>query len=293
MTRPNAGAIARFFEEEAPKDIRDQILAIRDKDQKNTIIDPTYPYDRRMKRSDYEDALIPLQIELLKLQNWAQKTKARVAVIFEGRDAAGKGGSIKRFTEFLNPRAARVVALAKPSDTETTQWYFQRYIKHLPSGGELVFFDRSWYNRGVVEHVFGFCDEGQREKFFRQVGPFELTLKQDGVLLFKIWLNVGQAEQLRRFHDRENDPLKQWKLSDIDVAGLSKWDAYTDAIHETMLRSHSDEVPWTVIRSDDKRRARLAAMRYVLSHVDYDDKDTNAVGVPDANICGGPEVLDA
>uniref|UniRef100_UPI00356A2A51 polyphosphate kinase 2 n=1 Tax=Thalassovita aquimarina TaxID=2785917 RepID=UPI00356A2A51 len=192
-----------------------------------------------------------------------------------------------------NPRGARVVALSKPPEKEATQWYFQRYVDHLPAGGEIVFFDRSWYNRGVVEKVFGFCTDEQRVHFFGQVPEFEKMLVDEGILLFKFWLNVGRAEQLSRFLARESDPLKQWKLSWIDVEGLKKWDDYSSAISETLSFSHTLHAPWTVIRSDDKRRARLAAMRHVLIAIDYDRKDTRAIGAADTLICGGPDIWDA
>lgn len=288
MTLPFDGAISEFYENEAPKDVRD---AIRDR-KKNDILNPTYPYDDRQDRDEYDDAMVALQIELVKMQAWAKATNQRILMIFEGRDASGKGGTIKRFRENLNPRGARVVALSKPSDSEQSQWYFQRYIDHLPSGGEIVFFDRSWYNRGVVEKVFGFCEDADRERFFHQVLPLERALVDEGILVFKFWLNVGRTEQLRRFLDREKDPLKQWKLSWIDVEGLKKWDSYSAAISETLTRSHDPEAPWTVVRSDDKRRARLAAMRTVLHRLDYDRKDAKAVGEIDTRICGGPDIWD-
>ncbi|MEM7732520.1 MAG: polyphosphate kinase 2 [Pseudomonadota bacterium] len=289
MDLPFDGAISAFYKDPAQQDLRDAI----DGADKDDILSETYPHDERMKRKAYEADLHALQTELVKLQAWAKETGARVAMIFEGRDAAGKGGTIKRFREYLNPRGARVVALSKPSDTESTQWYFQRYIDHLPAAGELVFFDRSWYNRGVVEHVFGFCEPDQREHFFAQVPDFEKLLADEGIHLFKFWLNVGRAEQLRRFLGRENDPLKQWKLSWIDVEGLKRWDAYTAAIGETLTRSHSDHAPWTVIRSDDKRRARLEAIRHVLNRLDYTRKTPANLGAPDPKIIGGPEVWDA
>ncbi|MBV2361099.1 polyphosphate kinase 2 [Thalassococcus sp. CAU 1522] len=289
MTLPFDGAISAFYDNDAPKPVR---LAI-DRADKDDILSSSYPYSEQMKRKTYEKELEKLQIELVKMQAWARDSGHRVAMVFEGRDAAGKGGTIARFRMNLNPRGARVVALPKPSDTEATQWYFQRYIDHLPSAGEIVFFDRSWYNRGVVEHVFGFCTQEQRERFFHQVPDFEKMLVDEGIHLFKFWLNVGRAEQLRRFLKREGDLLKQWKLSSIDVAGLPKWDAYSAAIQETLNRSHSAMAPWTVIRADDKKRARLAAIRHVLSHLDYDRKDARAVGTPDAKILGGPEIWDA
>ncbi len=289
MTLPFDGAISAFYQTHAPDEIREQIKSA----DKDDVLDAGYPYGDRMRRSDYEKALEALQVELVKLQAWAKSSNARVAIVFEGRDAAGKGGTIKRFRENLNPRGARVVALSKPSDTELTQWYFQRYIDHLPSGGEIVFYDRSWYNRGVVEKVFGFCNDRQREHFFAQVPEFERLLVDEGVHLFKIWLNVGRAEQLRRFLQRESDPLKQWKLSWIDVEGLSRWHDYSDAIGETLKRTHTRHAPWTIVRSDDKRRARLAAIRTVLGALDYDRKDNRAIGSVDPLICAGPEIWDA
>ncbi|MEP3632741.1 MAG: polyphosphate kinase 2 [Shimia thalassica] len=289
MELPFDGAISAYYENDAPKEIRD---AIRDGD-KDAILDAGFPNAQRMGRKDYEREMKALQCELVKLQRWIKDTGQRVAIVFEGRDAAGKGGTIKRFRENLNPRGARVVALSKPTDAEQTQWYFQRYFDHLPSGGEMVFFDRSWYNRGVVEKVFGFCEASERERFFRQTPPLEHALVNDGIHIFKFWLNVGRAEQLRRFLARESDPLKQWKLSWIDVEGLKRWDQYTDAIDETLTRSHSEAAPWTIIRSDDKRRARLMALRSVLTRLDYDRKDTDAIGALDPSICGGPDIWNA
>ncbi|MFW8592993.1 polyphosphate kinase 2 [Cribrihabitans neustonicus] len=289
MQLPFDGAISAFAASGAPEAVR---AALRDT-EKGEIPSPGYPYSERMDRKDYDRAMEALQIELVKMQAGVKAGGQRIAILFEGRDAAGKGGTIKRFRENLNPRGARTVALAKPSETERTQWYFQRYIAHLPSAGEIVFFDRSWYNRAVVEKVFGFCTDAERERFFHQVTGFEQALAEDGIQLFKLWLNVGRAEQLRRFLSRERDPLKHWKLSAIDVQGLEKWDAYTDAIAETFARSHCAEAPWTVIRSDDKRRARLAAIRRVLHAVDYAGKDAQAIGPLDGSICGGPDIWDA
>ncbi|MGR3615792.1 MAG: polyphosphate kinase 2 [Paracoccaceae bacterium] len=289
MSLPFDGAISRYYDKEAPKDVR-KIIQNADK---GYILDDSYPHNSSMKRSDYEDEIELLHIELVKMQVWAKQTGQRIAILLEGRDAAGKGGTIKRFREFLNPRGARVVALPKPTETEQTQWYFQRYVSHLPAAGEIVFFDRSWYNRGVVEKVFGFCTDTERERFFRTVIGFERALVDDGIRVFKFWLNVGRAEQLRRFLKREQDPLKQWKLSSIDVDGLKKWDEYSSAINETLTRTHSDEAPWTIVRSDDKKRARLAAIRHVLHTLDYDQKDKKAVGKPNSLICGGPDVWNA
>ena len=284
MSLPFDGAISRYFKEEAPDAIRE---AIREGEKKD-ILDPSYPYDAWMKKKDYEAEMEALQHELVRLQHDVKVSGHRVVVVFEGRDASGKGGTIKRFRENLNPRGCRIVALSKPSDTEAGQWYFQRYIEHLPTAGEIVLFDRSWYNRGVVEKVFGFTTDPDREKFFRQLPEFEDMIVSEGMTFLKIWLNVGRAEQLRRFLARETDPLKQWKLSRIDVDGLAKWDDYSAAIRETLDRSHTTAAPWTVIRADDKYRARLAAIRAVLARLDYAGKGNAALADP--AICGGPDI---
>ncbi|WP_375690605.1 polyphosphate kinase 2 [Pseudooceanicola sp. LIPI14-2-Ac024] len=289
MDLPFDGAISKYYEDEAPKEIRNAIKRA----DKDDLICPNYPYSERMNKKAYTKELEALQVELVKLQHWVKETGARVVIVFEGRDASGKGGTIKRFREYLNPRGARVVALPKPTDVEAGQWYFQRYTDHLPTKGEIVFFDRSWYNRGVVEHVFEFCSNDERESFFRQVPEFEKLLVDDGIMLFKFWLNVSRQEQLRRFIDREQDPLKQWKLSWIDVEGLKRWHAYSAAIIETLERTHTKAAPWSVIRSDDKRRARLAALRQVLHHVDYARKSEKAIGPLDPLIAGGPDIWDA
>ena len=289
MDLPFDGAISAFFKDEAPAEIRNAIKRA----EKGEILNPNYPHSERLARKVYEKDLHNLQIELAKLQAAMQESGERIVIVFEGRDAAGKGGTIKRFRENLNPRSARVVALPKPTETERGQWYFQRYVDHLPTAGDMAFFDRSWYNRGVVEKVFGFCSDVERERFFHQVIPFEAALVDDGIRLFKFWLNVGRAEQLRRFLDRESDPLKQWKLSRIDVEGLRKWDAYTAAIQETLERTHIATAPWTVLRSDDKRRARLNAIRSVLHTIDYARKDEKKIGKIDRQICGGPDIWDA
>ncbi len=287
MGLPFDGAISAFHETEAPDDIR---KAIADGGKKDILSD-SYPYDAAMGKSVYEDALEALQLELVRLQADVKETGKRLVIVFEGRDAAGKGGTIKRFRENLNPRVARIVALSKPSDREAGQWYFQRYVDQLPTEGEIVLFDRSWYNRGVVEHVFGFCTPEQRQHFFNQVPDFEKMLVEEGIILKKLWLNVGRAEQLRRFLKREKDPLKQWKLSWIDVEGLKKWDAYSDAIRETFELTHTEHAPWTIVRSDDKKRARLAAIQSVLRDVDYAGK--GKIAAPDPKICGGPDIWDA
>ena len=289
MDLPFDGAISAYFENDAPAAIRD---AIRRAD-KDDILSDSYPHSERLRSKHYDKDYARLQIELVKLQAHVRETGKRVVMVFEGRDAAGKGGTISRMRENLNPRAARVVALSKPTETEQGEWYFQRYIRHLPTAGEMVFFDRSWYNRGVVEAVFGFCTEAERAAFFEQVDPFEKMLVEDGIHLFKFWLNVGRAEQLRRILARESDPLKQWKLSRIDVEGLAKWEEYSTAIRETLERTHTDAAPWTIIRSDDKRRARLNAMRVLLTAFDYPQKDAKAIGEVDRGICGGPDIWDA
>ena len=286
---PFVGDITAFLENDAPAAIRKAI----EKAGKDDMLSETYPYDEEMKGKDYDKHMERLQVELVKMLYDLRETGKRLCVLFEGRDAAGKGGAIERLRENLNPRNAYIVALPKPTEREATQWYFQRYIDWLPAAGEVALFDRSWYNRGVVEKVFGFCTDDQRELFFKQLPGFEKMLVDEGIILVKLWLNVGRAEQLRRFLARENDPLKQWKLSWIDIEGLKKWDAYTDAIRETLKRSHSDFAPWTVIRADDKKRARIAAIQTVLNAVDYARKDAKAIGKVDDQICGGPKTLDA
>jgi polyphosphate kinase 2 len=289
MDLPFDGAITRYFEQEAPAHIR-RIIRKADKDD---ITNPRYPYPEAMPKEDYEAAMKGLQIELVRLQAWVKATGQRIAIILEGRDAAGKGGTIQAMTENLNPRGARIVALPKPSETEAGQWYFQRYVRELPGRGEIVFFDRSWYNRGIVEHVMGWVTPEVREHWFTQVGPFEAMLRDDGIHLVKFWLNVGRATQLERFLARERDPVKQWKLSQVDVDGLSKWDAYTAAIRETLQRTDAP-LPWTVLRGDDKRRTRLNAIRAVLHPLDYDRKAPEAIGPLDPRIIGGTSiVLDA
>lgn len=286
MDLPFDGAISQYFQKDAPEQIRAQINGRK----KGKVMSSDYPYRDLWDRKEYEKDLARLQIELVKCQADIKATGKRVALVFEGRDAAGKGGTIKRLRENLNPRGARVVALSKPTDQEASQWYFQRYIQHLPAAGEIIFFDRSWYNRGVVEKVFGFCSPAERETWFRQVGPFEQMLFDEGITLIKFWLNVGRAEQLRRFLSREKDPLKQWKLSRIDVDGLRHWDAYSQAIEQTLRRSESSFAPWQVILADDKKRARVAAIRTLLSQIDYKGKDAKVVQMPDPKITGGPEL---
>jgi len=286
MTLPFEGAISAIFETEVPEDVR---AAIKNGTKKD-ILDDAYPYADAMPGDEYDAAMDALQLNLVRLHYDVKETGKRLCVVFEGRDAAGKGGAISRMRENLNPRVARVVALPKPTERESGEWYFQRYIAQLPTAGEIVLFDRSWYNRGVVEHVFGFCTPEQREKFFQQVNQFEHMLVNDGIILVKLWLNVGREEQLRRFLKRERDPLKQWKLSWIDIEGLKRWDAYTDAIRETLARSHTETAPWTIIRADDKKRARLASIQTVLQNIDYEGKNA-AAELPDPAITGGPDSL--
>nr|WP_155094908.1 polyphosphate kinase 2 [Paracoccus aestuariivivens] len=284
---PFVGAITRFFEKDAPSEIRKAI----EKADKDDILSDSYPYPEEMKSKDYDAHMEVLQQQLVRMMRDVIHTGKRVVVLFEGRDAAGKGGTIERVRENLNPRSAYIVALPKPSEREAGQWYFQRYVDWLPARGEIALFDRSWYNRGVVERVFGFSDKDQRETFFRQLPPFEAMFADDDITLVKLWLSVDRAEQLKRFLDREKDPLKQWKLSSIDVDGLAKWDDYTDAIHDTLKRSHTKVAPWTVIRSDDKRRARIAAIQTILHAVDFHGRDDALIGQPDPKIVGGPEIL--
>lgn len=280
MALPFDGAITEYFTEKAPRDVREAIEGASKKD----ILDPNHPYDEWMDKGDYEDRLEALQLELVKLQADVKETGKRVVVLFEGRDAAGKGGTIKRMREYLNPRVARVVALPKPSDREAGEWYFQRYVRQLPTEGEIVLFDRSWYNRGVVEKVFDFCTDAQRAAFFRQLPEFENMLVDEGYHFVKLWLNVSRAEQLRRFLAREQDPYKQWKLSWIDVEGLNRWSQYSGAIAETFDKSDFTFAPWTVVRSDDKRRARVAAIAQVLQGIDYERKDESVTTPPDPKI---------
>ncbi len=284
---PFVGEITRFLESEAPAGIR-KLIARAGKDD---ILSETYPYRAEMKNKDYEAQMARLQVELVKMYYDLRSTGKRLCVLFEGRDAAGKGGTIERIRENLNPRSAYIVALPKPTEREASQWYFQRYVDWLPAAGEIALFDRSWYNRGVVEHVFGFSTPAQRKLFFRQLPDFEKMIIDEGIVLVKLWLSVGRAEQLRRFLARESDPLKQWKLSWIDVEGLKKWDAYSAAIAQTMEKSHSRHAPWTVILSDDKARARIAAIQTVLLAVDYAGRDRHAIGEIDRAICGGPDLL--
>lgn len=245
-----------------------------------------YPYKNLMSRKNYERKKYDLQVELLKLQNWVKKSGNRVIILFEGRDAAGKGGTIKRLMEHLNPRGARVVALEKPTDEERGQWYFQRYIKHMPTKGEIVLFDRSWYNRAGVEKVMGFCSDKEYAEFMKQTPEFERHIVQSGIILIKFWFSVSKDEQKRRFKERESHPLKQWKLSPIDIASLDKWDDYTIAKEQMFFHTDTSETPWIVIKSNCKKRARLNAIKYILNKVPYDDKNLSIIGKMDSLIIG-------
>tara|TARA_R110002072_G_scaffold24600_6_gene83481 strand:+ start:300 stop:1190 length:891 start_codon:yes stop_codon:yes gene_type:complete len=243
-----------------------------------------YPYAKRLGRKAYEDQKAALQVELLKVQHWAQETGQKYVLLFEGRDAAGKGGTIKRFMEHMNPRAARVVALNKPSNEERGQWFFQRYVKHLPTSGEIVLYDRSWYNRAGVERVMEFCEPSEYLEFMRQTPDFERMLTRSGIRLFKYWFSVTREEQISRFTSRESDPLKRWKLSPVDRASMDRWDDYTEAKEAMFFYTDTADAPWTVIRSNDKKRARLNCMRHFLAQLDYPNKDPDVATPPDPKI---------
>ena len=259
---------------------------------KHALTSDSYPYDKKMKRKAYEATLEQLQIELVKLQSWQQTTGERVLVLFEGRDAAGKGGTISAVTQYLNPRTARTVALTKPTETERGQWYFQRYVAQFPTAGEFVAFDRSWYNRAGVEPVMGFCTAGEHERFLDQTPGFEQMIVDEGIRFFKFWLNIGQETQLKRFHDRRHSRLKAWKFSPIDVAGMSKWDEYTKMRDLMFQRTHTAHAPWIIVRANDKRRARIEVIRRILATIDYAGRDPEAVGKPDGRLIGeGPDFL--
>lgn len=265
-----------------------------DEDSDEAALPAAYPYPTRMHRREYERLKKDLQIELLKVQSWVKDSGQRVIVLFEGRDAAGKGGTIKRFMEHLNPRSARVVALEKPSETELGQWYFQRYINHLPTAGEMVFFDRSWYNRAGVERVMGFCKPLDYLEFLRQAPLLERMLVNSGILLFKYWFSVSREEQLRRFISRRDDPLKHWKLSPIDIKSLDRWDDYTEAKKAMFFHTDTADAPWTVIKADDKKRARINCMRHFLYSLPYPAKNPKVAGEPDALLVGSAaKVLEA
>ena len=259
-----------------------------------TVVDTwreDYPHPEKMSRSEYAYFKRPLQVELVKLQNWAKSVGEHIVIVFEGRDAAGKGGTIKRFTEHLNPRGATVVALEKPSEREQTQWYFQRYVPYLPAAGEIVMFDRSWYNRAGVERVMGFCTDEEYWEFMREAPEFERLLVSSGLHLTKFWFSVTRSEQRTRFIIRRVDPVRQWKLSPMDIESLDKWDAYTDAKDAMFHYTDTVHAPWTVVKSNDKKRARLEAIKHVLRKFDYEGKNEAAIGEPDINIIGPPSAL--
>ena len=301
-SKDKAATLETFLKGSSPDDIAAVRHMLLGKKGKGDKIDPDeelasdwrtggYPYKNLLSRKRYEAQKYALQVELLKLQSWAKETKQRVESWYEGREAAGKGGSIKRFMEHLNPRGARLVALEKPSETERGQWYFQRYVEHLPTAGEIVMFDRSWYNRAGVERVMGFCTEKEYQEFTHQAPMFERQLVASGIHLIKFWFSVSRKEQRRRFKERELHPLKQWKLSPIDVASLDKWDDYTKAKEAMFFETDTADAPWTVIKSDCKKRARLNAMRYVLHKLPYTNKDLINIGTLDNLIVGRAHVV--
>ena len=283
ITSPTVAAIDDLVEKHLPEDIVNRVTNTPDKKQ---IISCLYPYEYRMSKSDYEKEIALLQIELVKMQSWLIHSKEKVVLLFEGRDAAGKGGTIVRFTENLNPRSARVVALAKPTDREKGEWYFQRYVSHLPTCGEIVFFDRSWYNRAGVEKVMGFCSPTEYLEFMRQAPEFERMLTRSGAHLVKFWFSVSREEQLRRFLSRAQDPLKQWKLSPMDVESLSRWDDYTEAKKSMLFYTDTADAPWTIVRSDDKKRARINAIKFLLRQIPYTGKDEPLLSDMDTLIVG-------
>lgn len=280
---PMVDLIAERVRTSIPKEVVTRVEAAKSRKE---IISATYPYDTVMKSEEYLREIEALQVELVKMQAWVKESGERIVMIFEGRDAAGKGGTIQRFTENLNPRGARVVALAKPSESECGQWYFQRYVQQLPTAGELVFFDRSWYNRAGVEHVMGFCSPPEYLEFMRQAPEFERMLVRSGTRLFKFWFSVSREEQLRRFLGRAKDLLKQWKLSPMDVESLSRWDEYTKAKEAMLFYTDTADAPWTIVRSDDKKRARLNAMKFLLSSIPYEGKNKKLVSKPDSLVIG-------
>jgi len=286
---------ANFSLPKISEDRKDQSLAdskMMSKLGKRKIFsDANYPYKKKMDRKEYEDSKKKLQIEILKMQGWVKETGQRIVILFEGRDAAGKGGTIKRMMEHMNPRGARVVALEKPSEFEQGQWYFQRYIQHLPSEGEIVLLDRSWYNRAGVERVMGFCKPGDYLEFMRQAPDLERMLVRSGIKLFKLWFSVSRNEQFRRFQQRRHDPLKQWKLSPIDLASLDKWEDYTEAKEAMFFYTDTADAPWTVVKSDCKKRARINAMLFILNSLDYANKNLEIANEPDPLIVGSAATI--
>ena len=285
MSEEHANALAELANDREEPTLA-SMKEIKSLGKKKIFADANYPYKTKMGRDEYETIKQQLQIELLKMQGWVKETGQKVVVLCEGRDAAGKGGTIKRFMEHLNPRGARVVALEKPSEEEMGQWYFQRYIKHLPTAGEIVFFDRSWYNRAGVERVMNFCQPGEYLEFMRQAPEVERMLVRSGIKFFKLWFSVSRNEQFRRFQARKHDPLKQWKLSPIDMASLDKWQGYTEAKEAMFFYTDTADAPWTVVKSDCKKRARINAMHHVLSSLDYPSKDKKVISGPDPLIVG-------
>jgi polyphosphate kinase 2 len=291
-TQAVAFPMVALIDEQVRTSIPEELVArVKAVKSKKEIISSNYPYRTQMKASDYLEEIELLQIELVKMQAWVKEVGERIVLIFEGRDAAGKGGTIQRFTENLNPRGAKVVALAKPSDTERGQWYFQRYIEKLPTKGEIVFFDRSWYNRAGVEHVMGFCTPHEYLEFMRQAPEFERMMVRSGIRVFKFWFSVSREEQLRRFLGRAQDPLKQWKLSPMDVESLGRWESYTKAKEAMLFYTDTADAPWTIVRSDDKNRARLNAMKHVLHTIPYAGKDTDVVTAPDPHVVGSAKII--
>jgi polyphosphate kinase 2 len=271
-------------------DINDPVLP--DWIDKKTVATGGFPYNKKLDGDEYDKTLEALQVELVKLQAWQQSSGNRVLILFEGRDAAGKGGTINVIREYMNPRTARNVALSKPTETEQGQWYYQRYITHFPTKGEFVTFDRSWYNRAGVEPVMGFCTPEQYRHFLKETPHFEKMIVGEGIRFFKFWLDVSQEMQLKRFHDRRHSLLTNWKFSPMDIAGIARWDAYTRARDEMLEETHTDHAPWTVVRSNDKRRARIEVIRHVLLTLEYTGRDLAAIGKPDDKIVGsGPKLL--
>ncbi len=290
MSEDHANALAELASDRDTPELA-SMKEIKSLGKKNIFANANYPYKTKMERGEYEDTKQQLQIELLKMQGWVKETGQRIVILCEGRDAAGKGGTIKRFMEHLNPRGARVVALEKPSNEELGQWYFQRYIKHLPTEGEILLFDRSWYNRAGVERVMGFCQPGEYLEFMRQAPELERMLVRSGIQFFKLWFSVSRNEQFRRFQGRQHDPLKQWKLSPIDMASLDKWQNYTEAKEAMFFYTDTADAPWTVVKSDCKKRARINAMKFVLNQLDYPNKNKKVATPPDPLIVGSAKYI--
>ena len=281
-TPKNGPVRIKVGKEERSFDIDDPVLP--DWIDKNALKSGNYPYDDKLPQKEYDETLEQLQTELVKLQAWLQKTGKRVLTVFEGRDAAGKGGTIFAVRQYMNPRTARNVALTKPTETERGQWYYQRYVQQFPTSGEFVTFDRSWYNRAGVEPVMGFCTPEQHRQFLDETPQFEKMVVDEGIHFFKFWLDISQEMQLKRFHDRRHSPLKNWKFSPMDVAGMSKWDEYTKAIEQMVETTHTQNAPWIVVQANDKRRARIAVIRHILRALPYDGRDLDKVGRPDGKV---------